>query len=265
MTTRSGSSHLNHLFQVGILIERTGKPYPNAVRVEAQAELRRYRDEGLIIQKERDRMAEGSRIPMTMSGGCAFEHAGSHASCNKLDCTCECHDEPKNFSGKGIIFAVIDDREKVRPGKVTTIDVIADAIEAALDAGKETSDEIARYLTTSAFSHIKDKRVRFNSVLKAGDTVGAKIVKKLFNAYEELCETAEDEKDPEQQATLEAEARGFAEALQIVMNPFACEDEEDPTLVSWDEVDRLTELFETDRRQARDFRKTGKLTTGEKK
>jgi len=247
MTNTSGSRHQDHLFKVGLLLARSGKLYPPAVRKEAAAELLRYRDEGLIIQKQKeDQMGK----PMTKSGHCQFESPGSHAQCNGQRCDCECHDEPKAFSGQGILFAVIDDREKMRVGKVTTIDIIADAIEAALDAGHETSEEIARYLTTSAFQHIPDKRVRFNSVLKAGDTVGAQITRKLVNSYDELVVLADEAKGTEK-ATLQAEAQGFAEAVQVVLNPFSVEDANDPQLVSWDEVDNLTDLFEKERRAIR--------------
>ena len=191
---------------------------------------------------------------MTKSGFCQHESPGSHATCKGEYCDCECHNEQKAFSGRGILFAVIDDRESMRLGKTTTIDIIADAIEAALDAGHETSEEIARYLTTSAFQHIPDKRVRFNSVLKAGDTVGAQITRKLHNAYNEIAESAEDAKTPSEKKLTKAEATGFAEAVSIVLSPFSCEDPEDPRLVNWEMVDHLTELFEKDQTRVRKAR-----------
>lgn len=194
---------------------------------------------------------------MTESGFCAFESPGSHATCQTDTCTCECHLEQKAFSGQGILFAVIDDREQMRMGKTTTVSIIADAIEAALDAGHEDSEAIARYLTTSAFQHIADKRVRFNSILKAGDTVGAQLTKKLYNSFNELAKMADETKAAGEKATLSAEARGFAEAIQIVMSPFSVEDPKDVQLVNWDEVDHLTELFEKEQRELRRFR-TGK-------
>lgn len=156
--------------------------------------------------------------------------------------------QPEAFSGQGIIFAVIADREDMGQGHVTTIDVITAGIESALDAGYETSEEIARYLTTSAFQHIKDKRVRFNSVLKAGDAVGALITQKLYNAYNELAKLVDEEDDARKKALIKAEATGFAEALNIVISPFSCEDEGDPRLVNWDEVDRITAAFEKEQR-----------------
>lgn len=159
------------------------------------------------------------------------------------------------FSGQGILFAVIDDREKMGTGRVTTIDTIADGIEAALDAGHETSEEIARFLTTSAFQHEPDKRVRFNSVLKAGDVVGAHMLQKLYNAYNELAVMAEEEEDIDKKKQMKAEAQGFAEALTIVMSPFSCEYPDDPRLVNWDEVDRISEAFEKEQRLVRRDRK----------
>jgi hypothetical protein len=191
---------------------------------------------------------------MTMSGFCAFESPGSHALCHLTGCTCPCHNEPKAFAGQGILFAIIDDREKLRMGRTTTIDVIADAIEGALDAGHEDSASIARYLTTSAFQHEPDRRVRFNSVLKAGDVVGAHLVRKLMNSYNELMDTAEKEKNAATRASIEAEALGFAEAIQIVLNPFSVEDETDPQLVNWDEVDHITEVFTKEQRGIRAVR-----------
>jgi len=158
------------------------------------------------------------------------------------------HEEPATFSGQGVLFAVIDDREEMGAGKVTTVSVIADAIEAALDAGHEDSESIARYITTSAFQHVTDKRVRFNSVLKAGDVVGALITQKLHNAYNELAKMVDEEDDPRKKAEIRSEATGFAEALNVVISPFSCEDADDPRLVNWDEVDRITAAFEKEQR-----------------
>lgn len=253
---RHAHPHLDHLFNVGVAITRSQRPYPKATRKEALAELDRHWNEGLIIQKtpKEDKMAIGK--PMNKSGFCQHESPGSHALCpnTRHKCDCECHKEQKAFSGRGILFAVVDDRESMRMGKTTTVDVIADAIEAALDDGKETSEDIARFLVTNAFQHIKDKRARFNSVLKAGDTVGAQLVRKLFNSYNELMDTAAKEKSAAAREQLEAEATGFAEAIQIILNPFSVEDDSDPTLVKWDEVDHLTELFEKEQRGIRAVR-----------
>lgn len=217
--------HLGHLFLIGVLDSRSrSKALSKATRDEAEAELLRYRDEGLIAQRyKEDDMA---KEPVKKKRNVA---------------------EPV-YSGQGIIFAVIDDRETMRAGRVTTIDVIAEGIEAALDAGHEDSESIARYLTTSAFQHISDKRVRFNSLLKAGDVVGARITQKLHNSYNDLAIAAEEEEDPKKKAAIRDEARGFAEALMIVLSPFSSEDAEDPRLVNWDEVDRMTAAFEKEQR-----------------
>jgi hypothetical protein len=229
MSTVSASSqhpHLDHLFKIGVLYGRSiGKAYPKAVRKEAARELLRYRDEGLARQGHKE-----EEYHMTKKNRANGEP------------------EPKTFSGQGIIFAVIDDREQMRTGKVSTVSIIADAIEAALDAGHEDSESIARFLTTSAFQHIADKRVRFNSVLKAGDAVGAHMTRKLFNAYNELAVLADEEEDPAKKAEIKAEATGFAEAIQVVISPFSCEDPDDFRLVNWDEVDRITAAFEKEQR-----------------
>ena len=220
--------HFDHLFKVGVLVSRSqNRRLSKATREEAAHELVRYRDEGLIIQrKPKEDAVAKKRKP-----------------------------QPKTFSGQGIIFAVVDDRENMREGQPTTIDVIADGIEDALDNGHETSEEIARYLTTSAFQHIPDKRVRFNSVLKAGDVVGAQMLRKLYNSYNELAVLAEEEEDPQKKKELKAEATGFAEALTIVLSPFSSEDPKDPRLVAWDEVDRMTDNFEKEQRLVRRERK----------
>lgn len=231
-TTRStevqAHPHFGHLHTIGVLVQRTKR---QATRKEAQQELDRYYDQGLGLQKHgrTNVMAKKTRAHSTP--------------------------DPRTFTGQGILFAVVDDRDRMGSGRVTTIDIIADAIEKALDAGHETSEEIARYITTSSFKHVPDKRVRFNSVLKAGDEVGAQITRKLHNAYNELVETAEGEDDPQQKKLLLSEATGFAEALNVVISPFSCEDPQDPRLVNWDEVDRITTNFEKEQRLVRRERK----------
>ena len=225
--------HFDHLFKVGVLAGRAGKRYPRTVRQESDQELIRYRDEGLITQRYKEDPVAKKRTRSDIQSA----------------------PTPTTFTGQGIMFAVIDDRESLRTGRVTTIDVITEAIDAALDAGHETPEDIARYLTTSAFQHIPDKRVRFNSVLKAGDVVGAQMTRKLYNAYNELATLAEEEQDPRKKSEISAEARGFAEALNIVLSPFSCEDATDPRLVNWDEVDRITDAFIKEQRFVRKERK----------
>lgn len=225
---RSASAHPahGHLHTIEALSSRTRH---KATREEALAELDRYWDEGLIRQKL------GKEKPVVKKT--------------------RAHSAPPVFTGQGILFAVIDDREGMRSGRVTTVDVITEAIEAALDAGKETSEEIARFITTSAFQHVTDRRVRFNSVLKASDAVGAQLTRKLYNAYNDLAVIAEEEDDPRKKAEIKAEARGFAEALNVVISPFSCEYPGDPRLVNWDEVDRITDAFEKEQRLVRRDRK----------
>lgn len=222
----------SHIFQLGALYDRrhnTG--YNEATHKEATLEEIRYYDEGvrLVNNPEKRPSRKLSRVEEEMSIS-------------------------KTYSGRGIMYAIVDDRGEMGPGR-STIDVIADAIEEALDQGYETSDEIARYLTTSAFQHIPDRRVRFNSVLKAGDACGAQILRKLYNAYNDICSMATDTEDPAESRAIHQEATGFAEALQIVLSPFSSEDPDDPRLVDWDEVDRMTETFEHDQRYVRQARK----------
>lgn len=224
----------NHYLTIGALDRLAhARHLPKAVREEAKWQLAQYRNDGIIIQeyKEADMARQRSRPLATPPKGATV------------------------FTGQGIVFAVVDDREQFATGRTTTIDVITEGIEAALDAGYETSEDIARYLTTSAFQHVPDKRVRFNSVLKAGDVVGAQMLRKLYNAYNELEELAGEAEDTKDKATLKAEAQGFAEALQIVLSPFSCEDATDPRLVDWDTVDRLTADFIKEQRAVRRERK----------
>lgn len=159
------------------------------------------------------------------------------------------------YSGRGVLFCVADDREQLGT-EDTTIGVIAAAIEDALDNGQEDSEAIARWITTSSFSYEPSKRVRFNSLLRAGDAVGAQMTRKLYNAYNELAEMARDpELDTAEKKLARAEATGFAEAISIVLSPFSCEDPEDPRLVDWDTVDHITALFEEEQTQVRRVRK----------
>lgn len=238
MKTSSGSKPwlrgpaFDHYVVIGELARRAKVPQ---LRDEAEHDLAQYRDRGIVIQefKERD-MAKQKKDKATPAAK-------------------RPHDPV--FTGQGIMFAVIDDREAFKTGRTTTVDVIAEAIEKALDEGHETSEEIARYLTTSAFQHIADKRVRFNSVLKAGDVVGAQIIRKLMNAYNDLAQLADEEDDAKAKAELRIEATGFAEAVQIVLSPFSCEDPKDPRLVDWDTVDRITTNFEKEQRLVRRERK----------
>jgi hypothetical protein len=217
--------HLGHLFLIHVLATRMSNPKLSpAARWEAHDELARYRDEGRILGSKEEQMARRRATPVASD-------------------TTE-----RVFSGQGIMFAVIDDREEMGATGTTTVDIIASAIESALDNGYEDSEQIARFLTTSAFQHIPDKRVRFNSVLKAGDVVGAQILRKLYNSYNELAQLADESEDPKEKAALRAEATGFAEALQIVLSPFSTEDPADPRLVVWEEVDRLTAAFEKEQR-----------------
>lgn len=162
--------------------------------------------------------------------------------------------ETRVYSGRGVIFCVADDREQLLGD--TTIDIIAAAIEDALDNGHEDSEAIARWITTSSFNYEPSKRVRFNSLLRAGDAIGAQLTRKLYNSYNELAEAALDpEATPQERREARAEATGFALAITIVLSPFSCEDKTDPRYIDWDRVEQLTALFEKEQVAVRRERK----------
>ena len=158
---------------------------------------------------------------------------------------------PVKFSGRGIMFTVYDHTRDFFPGIKSTISVVARAIEEAIDAGHDEPESLARYLTTTTFPQIKDRSVKFNSVLKAGDVVGANISAKLFNGYQDLRKMARNSDNEEERELLEVEARGFAEAMTIMFSPFAVESEDNKKEIDWDEVDHLTDLMEEQQEQAR--------------
>ena len=62
---------------------------------------------------------------------------------------------------------------------------------------------------------------------------------------------ADEATDVAEKKAIRDEARGFAEAIQVVISPFSIEDKNDPRLVDWDEVDHMTELFEKEQRLVR--------------
>ena len=228
--THNQHPHLDHLFKVGVLYNRANNPdMPEPVRLEAQAELDRYRQEGITLQRQRRDKAMSKKSKKK----------------SKVEEEPEVQEhDTRMYSGRGVIFCVADDRESMGIG-ATTIDVIAAAIEDALDNGHEDSESIARWITTSSFNYETDKRVRFNSLLKAGDSTGAQMTRKIYNAYNELAEAAnEPDLSPADKRIAKAEATGFAEAASIMFSPFSCEDETDPRLVNWDMVDHITGLFE---------------------
>lgn len=240
--TGSTNPHLDHLLKVGVLHKMAhNADLPQAVRAEAQHELDRYRAEGREILKKRqeDRyMPKKKQVPQKKDPW-NTDHEDS---------------DRRVFTHRGVMFAVADDREGMDGS--SSIEVIAAAIDDALDNGHEDPDSIARWLVTSSFNHEPSKRVRYNSLLRAGDAVGAQMTRKLYNAYNELAEMASDpELSASEKREAKAEATGFAEALSIVFSPFSCEDDSDPRMVDWDMVDHLTELFETEQRHVRKERK----------
>lgn len=223
--------HLDHLLKVGILHKMAhNTKMPKQVRKEAREELARYRAEGQELLKQRQ---EARYMPKKKA---------------------KQEPERRVFAGRGVLFAVAEDR--VDMDGSSTIGVIAEAIDEALDNDHDDPEAIARWLVTSSFNHEPDKRVRYNSLLRAGDAVGAQMTRKLHNAYNELAEMISDpELTPSEKAVAKAEATGFAEALSIVLSPFSCEDPADPRMVDWDAVDHITGLFETEQRHVRKERK----------
>lgn len=210
---------------------------PKAVRKEARQELDRYRAEGEALLKQRQ---ESRYMPKKRKEKEPEVDFSEHAT--------------RVYSGRGVLFCVVDDREDM--DGATTVEVLTAAIEDAMDNGHEDSESIAQWLLTSGFSYEPDKRVRFNSLLRAGDAVGAQITRKLYNAYNELAEMAADpELDAGEKKLAKAEATGFAEAVSVVTSPFSCEDPDDPRMVDWDTVDHVTGLFETEQRHVRRERK----------
>ena len=213
----------------------TSKKYPKRARAEATRELEYYRQEGVrILQERKGSMAKKKRTPEP-----EVDESADH--------------ETRVYSGRGVLFAVADDREKL--GEGSTISVIAAAIEDALDNGHDDAESIARWITTSSFGYEPDKRVRYNSMLRAGDAVGAQLTRKLYNAYNDLAELAATAETEADKKLARVEASGFAAALSIVFSPFSCEDEGDHRLVDWDMVDHITGLFETEQRAVRRERK----------
>lgn len=149
---------------------------------------------------------------------------------------------PPVYGGRGILFTVYQAREDVFPPGATTKQVIATAIQEALDQGMATSEQVAQYLVTSTFPMVENRAERFNAVLKAGSVVGSNTTFKLHNSYEDLLGAAlRSDTDESEQVAL-AEARGFMEAMTIMYNPIQVEDPTNPHYVDWDQVDRLTDM-----------------------
>lgn len=231
----SSSAHLDHLLKVGVLY-RLGHSVevPKKFRKEALRDLAWYRAEGrkLLAQRQEGTMAKKKTKDQEPEPGV----------------------EPRRvYSRRGVLFAVVDDR--VEAGEMSTIEVLSDAIDDALEHGYEDPEAIARWVVTSSFVHEPDKRVRYNSLLRAGDAVGAQLTRKLYNAYNELAEMVAEAETAGDKAAAKAEATGFASAVSIITSPFSCEDGANPHLVDWDAVDHVTGLFEAEQRHVRRERK----------
>lgn len=149
---------------------------------------------------------------------------------------------PPVYGGRGILFTVYQAREDVFPPGATAKQVIATAIQEALDQGMATSEQVAQYLVTSTFPMVENRAERFNAVLKAGSVVGSNTTFKLHNSYEDLLGSALRSDTAESEQVALAEARGFMEAMTIMYNPIQVEDPTNPHYVDWDQVDRLTDM-----------------------
>lgn len=161
---------------------------------------------------------------------------------------------PVKFSGRGIMFTVYDHTRDYFPGIKSTIGVVARAIEQAIDEGHDEPESLARYLTTTTFPQVTDRVAKFNSVLKAGDVVGANITTKLFNGYADLRKAVRASETKKERELAEVEARGFAEAITVMLSPFSVESSENKKQLDWDEVDYLTDLMEEQQEEARKAR-----------
>lgn len=149
---------------------------------------------------------------------------------------------PPVYGGRGILFTVYQAREDVFPHGASTKQVVAAAIQEALDQGMVTSEQVAQYLVTSTFPMVEDRAERFNAVLKAGSVVGSNTTFKLHNSYEDLIGIALESDTAESEQVALAEARGFMEAMTIMYNPIQVEDPTNPHYVDWDQVDHLTDM-----------------------
>ena len=62
---------------------------------------------------------------------------------------------------------------------------------------------------------------------------------------------ARNNDNDDEKAYFEAEARGFAEAITVMLSPFSVESEENRNQLDWEEVDYLTDLMEEQQEEAR--------------
>lgn len=141
--------------------------------------------------------------------------------------------EMTKWKYKGLLFVSTYDEEQ-RPSGMTSTDILAAAFQEAREFGCKTDKEVASYITTTTFRHVKGRAHRFNSVLTANDLLGAHIVEKLWNSIGDVYSVLD--KSLNRTYTLGL-LHGMVAATEIVLSPF--EVERGHTTVSWRELKRL--------------------------
>lgn len=150
--------------------------------------------------------------------------------------------DPAVYGGRGIMFAVFDTIEDTVHGPHSAPRIVAQAIQQTGMLDEEQSLALARHLTTTTFPLLKGRTSRFNSIVKAGDVVGARLIPKLMGALRQL-HTHQASASAAERAVAAARAQGFAEAISIISNPFAVEAEEESNTVDWDVVQHYARLL----------------------
>lgn len=148
------------------------------------------------------------------------------------------------YAGRGVMFTVFDTNEDIVEGPHSAPGIIAQAIH---ETGLLDSDEslaLARHLTTSTFPQVTDRTARFNSVLKAGDVVGARLIPKLMKGLELLYSLQANAGTMYTYQLFQARTAGFAEAVAILTHPFAVESEEGSIEIDWCAVQHYTHLLQ---------------------
>lgn len=144
-----------------------------------------------------------------------------------------------SWEGRGILFTAWKDG--IRRGDVSIYEVIGAAIDEARESGKESGEEIAKYICTHSFSHIKDPQARYNSLIKASDYCGARIIDKLMDGIYILQHLSKQE--PEQKTRYSLVEEGIWLSLAITLNPFSVQYKDDPSKVDWEEVIHVVKLI----------------------
>lgn len=145
------------------------------------------------------------------------------------------------FYRKGVLYAVICNDEDKEYGLSST-DIVAESIDEALKNGLSSPREIAHHLVTSSFKHVKNRTVQFNSLLKAGESVGANIPQKLGDAILEAIKSSLlslDKADKEDFKIKSTIAVGMIMAQCIVLNPFSFGKEDDSNRIDLNRVKKM--------------------------